>query len=106
MKHEDVFSISGRGTVATGCVRNIASFLFYSLIMIFQVERGIANKGIDLEIIGFGSTKKTTLTGIGEIFQKGLLNSLTMLQRCSTKNSTGYVLKVRHLITQFNHFSG
>jgi len=68
MKHEDVFSISGRGTVATGCVRNIASFVFCSLILILQVERGIANKGIDLEIIGFGSTKRTTLTGIGEIF--------------------------------------
>jgi len=93
MKHEDVFSISGRGTVATGCVRNIESFLFYSLIMIFQVERGIANKGIDLEIVGFGSTKKTTLTGIGEIFfRRDFLSSLTMLQRCSTKNSIGYVL--------------
>ncbi|KAF9531990.1 elongation factor Tu GTP binding domain-containing protein [Crepidotus variabilis] len=51
---EDVFSISGRGTVATG-----------------RVERGIANKGTDVEIIGYGSVKKATLTGI-EMFHKEL----------------------------------
>ena len=53
--------------MATGCVRNISQFFFYSFILIPQVERGVANKGDDIEIIGFGSTKKTTLTGIGEI---------------------------------------
>ncbi|KAF8912726.1 P-loop containing nucleoside triphosphate hydrolase protein [Gymnopilus junonius] len=54
MPIEDVFSISGRGTVATG-----------------RVERGIANKGTDVEIVGFGSDLKTTLTGI-EMFHKEL----------------------------------
>ncbi|PPQ88629.1 hypothetical protein CVT25_010205 [Psilocybe cyanescens] len=54
MPIEDVFSISGRGTVATG-----------------RVERGVANKGSDVEIIGFGSNLKTTLTGI-EMFHKEL----------------------------------
>ena len=45
----DVFSISGRGTVATG-----------------RVERGIVNKGDEVEILGLGSKIRTTLTGIGE----------------------------------------
>lgn len=31
------------------------------------MERGIAHKGTDVEIVGFGSTLKTTLTGIGEL---------------------------------------
>ena len=53
--------------MATGCVRNNSQFFFCLFILIPQVERGIANKGDDIEIIGFGSTKKTTLTGIGEI---------------------------------------
>ncbi|KAJ7706101.1 elongation factor Tu GTP binding domain-containing protein [Mycena rosella] len=51
---EDVYSISGRGTVATG-----------------RVERGIAVKGNEVEIIGHGSRIKTTLTGI-EMFHKEL----------------------------------
>ncbi|KAJ7631009.1 P-loop containing nucleoside triphosphate hydrolase protein [Roridomyces roridus] len=51
---EDVFSISGRGTVATG-----------------RVERGIATKGTEVEIIGHGDKIKTTLTGI-EMFHKEL----------------------------------
>jgi len=45
----DVFSISGRGTVATG-----------------RVERGIATKGAEVEIVGLGAHFKTTLTGIGK----------------------------------------
>jgi len=51
---EDVFSISGRGTVATG-----------------RCERGIANKNSEVEIIGLGTHLKTTLTGI-EMFHKEL----------------------------------
>ncbi|KAJ7925859.1 elongation factor Tu GTP binding domain-containing protein [Mycena leptocephala] len=51
---EDVFSISGRGTVATG-----------------RVERGTALKGTEVEIIGHGDKIKTTLTGI-EMFHKEL----------------------------------
>lgn len=48
MPIEDVFSISGRGTVATG-----------------RVERGTITKGAEIEIIGLGDCFKTTLTGIG-----------------------------------------
>ncbi|KAJ7492548.1 elongation factor Tu GTP binding domain-containing protein [Mycena latifolia] len=51
---EDVFSIAGRGTVAAG-----------------RVERGVAVKGNEVEIIGHGSRLKTTLTGI-EMFHKEL----------------------------------
>lgn len=54
MPIEDVFSIAGRGTVATG-----------------SVERGVLTKGMEVEIIGFGSTKKTIITGI-EMFHKEL----------------------------------
>ncbi|KAI0348472.1 translation elongation factor Tu [Trametopsis cervina] len=55
MPIEDVFSISGRGTVATG-----------------RVERGICNKGDEVEIVGLGARLKTTLTGIAEMFHKEL----------------------------------
>lgn len=54
MPVEDVFSISGRGTVVTG-----------------RVERGIITKGSEIEIVGLGSSLKTTLTGI-EMFHKEL----------------------------------
>ena len=50
MSIEDVFSISGRGTVATG-----------------KVERGTITKGSEVEIVGLGSKFKTILTGIGEL---------------------------------------
>src|SRR5574343_575030 len=49
---EDVFSISGRGTVVTG-----------------RVERGIVKVGEELEIVGLKSTVKTTCTGV-EMFRK------------------------------------
>ncbi|KAG1164683.1 hypothetical protein G6F37_000072 [Rhizopus arrhizus] len=54
MPIEDVFSISGRGTVATG-----------------RVERGVITKNSEVEIVGMGPTVKTTLTGI-EMFRKEL----------------------------------
>ena len=54
MPVEDVFSISGRGTVVTG-----------------RVERGTITKGSEIEIIGLGGHLKTTLTGI-EMFHKEL----------------------------------
>jgi len=54
MPVEDVFSISGRGTVATG-----------------RAERGVITKGCDVEVIGHGASFKTTLTGI-EMFHKEL----------------------------------
>ncbi|MES1928566.1 translation elongation factor Tu [Salinisphaera dokdonensis CL-ES53] len=52
MPVEDVFSISGRGTVATG-----------------RVERGIVNVGDDIEIVGITATAKTTVTGV-EMFRR------------------------------------
>jgi len=54
MPVEDVFSISGRGTVVTG-----------------RVERGTITKGSEIEIVGLGNSLKTTLTGI-EMFHKEL----------------------------------
>jgi elongation factor Tu len=52
MPIEDVFTISGRGTVVTG-----------------RVERGIVRVGEEVEIVGFGDTRKTTVTGV-EMFRK------------------------------------
>jgi elongation factor Tu len=52
MPVEDVFSISGRGTVATG-----------------RVERGIVKVGEEVEIVGIKATAKTTVTGV-EMFRK------------------------------------
>ncbi|MBM2607623.1 elongation factor Tu, partial [Pasteurella multocida] len=49
---EDVFSISGRGTVVTG-----------------RVERGIIRTGEEVEIVGIKATTKTTVTGV-EMFRK------------------------------------
>jgi elongation factor Tu len=49
---EDVFSITGRGTVATG-----------------RIERGIIKVGEEVELVGFGSTKKSVVTGV-EMFRK------------------------------------
>ncbi len=56
MPIEDVFSISGRGTVVTG-----------------RVERGTINVGEEVEIVGIKATEKTTVTGV-EMFRK-LLDS-------------------------------
>jgi elongation factor Tu len=56
MPIEDVFSISGRGTVVTG-----------------RVERGIVKVGEEVEIVGLKATTKTTVTGV-EMFRK-LLDS-------------------------------
>jgi elongation factor Tu len=52
MPVEDVFSISGRGTVATG-----------------RVERGVIKVGEEVEIVGIKATEKTTVTGV-EMFRK------------------------------------
>lgn len=54
MPVEGVFSISGRGTVATG-----------------RIERGKVNTGDEVEIVGFGTTLKTTVTGV-EMFKRTL----------------------------------
>ena len=52
MPIEDVFSISGRGTVVTG-----------------RIERGVVNVGEEIEIVGIKDTQKTTCTGV-EMFRK------------------------------------
>ena len=52
MPVEDVFSITGRGTVATG-----------------RIERGIVKQGEDVEIVGMGRDRKTVVTGV-EMFRK------------------------------------
>ena len=54
MPVEDIFSISGRGTVATG-----------------RIERGTVNVGNEVEIVGIKPTQKTTVTGV-EMFNKTL----------------------------------
>src|SRR6202007_2099496 len=52
MPVEDVFSISGRGTVCTG-----------------RIERGVIKVGEEVEIVGIRPTQKTTVTGV-EMFRK------------------------------------
>jgi elongation factor Tu len=52
MPVEDVFSITGRGTVATG-----------------RIERGIVKVGDEIALVGFGSDKKSVVTGV-EMFRK------------------------------------
>src|SRR5579864_5039723 len=54
MPIEDIFSISGRGTVVTG-----------------RIERGKVKVGEEVEIVGFRDTRKTVVTGV-EMFKKQL----------------------------------
>ncbi|CAN0342737.1 unnamed protein product, partial [Ectocarpus sp. 4 AP-2014] len=54
MAIEDVFSITGRGTVATG-----------------KIDRGMVKVGETVDLVGLGDTKSTTVTGV-EMFQKTL----------------------------------
>ncbi|MDE4980551.1 EF-Tu/IF-2/RF-3 family GTPase, partial [Francisella tularensis subsp. holarctica] len=49
---EDVFSISGRGTVVTG-----------------RIDRGVVNVGDEVEVVGIRPTQKTTVNGV-EMFRK------------------------------------
>ena len=63
MPVEDVFSISGRGTVVTG-----------------RIERGIIKVGEEIEIVGIVPTVKTTCTGV-EMFRK-------LLDHCLLYTST------------------
>jgi len=75
MPVEDVFSITGRGTVATG-----------------RIERGIINSGEPVDIIGFGAENlKSTVTGV-EMFRKILDrgeagDNVGLLLRCIEKES-------------------
>jgi elongation factor Tu len=90
---EDVFSITGRGTVATG-----------------RVERGTVKVGDNIELIGLVDTKTTTVTGL-EIFQKTLEESLAgdnvgVLLRGVQKNEVqrGIVLAKPGSITPHTNF--
>ncbi len=65
MAVEDVFTISGRGTVATG-----------------RVERGRLSLNEEVEIVGLKPTKKTVVTGI-EMFRKNLKEAQAWWQRRS-----------------------
>ncbi len=68
MPIEDVFSISGRGTVVTG-----------------RVERGVINVGDEIEIVGIRPTRKTTCTGV-EMFRK-------LLDRGEAGDNVGVLLR-------------
>jgi elongation factor Tu len=65
---EDVFSITGRGTVATG-----------------RVETGVVNSGDEMQIIGLGQDKKTVVTGV-EMFRK-------ILDRGEAGDNVGLLLR-------------
>ena len=68
MPVEDVFSISGRGTVATG-----------------RVERGKLTLNEEVELVGLGETKKTVITGI-EMFRKSM-------DECQAGDNVGLLLR-------------
>ncbi|MFT5364426.1 MAG: elongation factor Tu [Dinoroseobacter sp.] len=68
MPVEDVFSISGRGTVATG-----------------RIERGIVTVGEEIEIVGLRDTRKTVCTGV-EMFRK-------LLDRGEAGDNVGLLLR-------------
>jgi len=68
MPIEDVFSISGRGTVVTG-----------------RIERGVINVGDEIEIVGIKDTQKTTCTGV-EMFRK-------LLDRGEAGDNVGVLLR-------------
>jgi len=95
MAVEDVFSITGRGTVATG-----------------RIERGIVKVGDPIEIIGFRDTMNTVATGI-EMFRKLLDqgeagDNVGVLLRGVEKNQVerGQVLAAPKSITPHKHFKG
>jgi len=68
MPVEDVFSIQGRGTVATG-----------------RIEKGVVNVGDEVEIVGIKDTTKTTITGV-EMFRK-------LLDRGEAGDNVGCLLR-------------
>jgi elongation factor Tu len=68
MPIEDVFSISGRGTVVTG-----------------RIERGVVNVGDEVEIVGIRATQKSTVTGV-EMFRK-------LLDRGEAGDNVGALLR-------------
>ena len=95
MPVEDVFSISGRGTVVTG-----------------RVERGIVKVGEEIEIVGIKDTVKTTCTGV-EMFRKLLDqgqagDNVGLLLRGTKREDVerGQVLAKPGSIKPHNHFTG
>src|SRR5699024_10065489 len=68
MPVEDVFSITGRGTVATG-----------------RIETGVANTGDEVQILGMGADLKSTITGV-EMFRK-------ILDRGAAEDNVGILLR-------------
>jgi elongation factor Tu len=95
MPIEDVFSISGRGTVVTG-----------------RVERGVVKVGEEIEIVGIKATQKTTCTGV-EMFRKLLDqgqagDNIGALLRGTKREDVerGQVLCKPGSITPHTHFSG
>jgi len=68
MPVEDVFSITGRGTVATG-----------------RIERGVVNMGEEVELVGLGGDRKTVVTGV-EMFRK-------ILDRGEAGDNAGLLLR-------------
>jgi elongation factor Tu len=95
MAVEDVFSITGRGTVATG-----------------RVERGVIKTGDEVEIVGFVETRKTVATGV-EMFRKILDrgeagDNIGVLLRGIGKDEVerGQVLAAPGTITPHTKFSG
>ncbi|AUL99111.1 elongation factor Tu [Zoogloeaceae bacteirum Par-f-2] len=92
---EDVFSISGRGTVVTG-----------------RVERGVIKVGEEIEIVGIRPTAKTTCTGV-EMFRKLLDqgqagDNVGVLLRGTKREEVerGQVLAKPGTITPHTHFTG
>ncbi|MDR0715971.1 MAG: elongation factor Tu, partial [Azoarcus sp.] len=92
---EDVFSISGRGTVVTG-----------------RVERGVIKVGEEIEIVGIKATQKTTCTGV-EMFRKLLDqgqagDNVGILLRGTKREDVerGQVLAKPGSITPHTHFTG
>ena len=95
MPIEDVFSISGRGTVVTG-----------------RVERGVIKVGDEIEIVGIKPTNKTTCTGV-EMFRKLLDqgqagDNVGILLRGTKREEVerGQVLAKPGSITPHTHFKG
>ena len=95
MPVEDVFSISGRGTVVTG-----------------RVERGVLKVGEEIEIVGIKATAKTTCTGV-EMFRKLLDqgqagDNIGVLLRGTKREEVerGQVLCKPGTITPHTHFNG
>jgi elongation factor Tu len=93
MPVEDVFSITGRGTVATG-----------------RIERGVVKVGEEVQVVGFNSEKKTVVTGV-EMFRKLLDqgqagDNVGLLLRGVEKHEIerGMVLAKGGSITPHTHF--